>query len=89
MDLESRRRWEEYTVSKERMFERTSILEAPWWVVEGVDKKRARLNCISHFLDQIPYRRIERQPVDLPPRRRNEEYERKPIPTESFVPKVY
>ena len=55
MDLESRRRWEEYTKAKEAMLERTHIPEAPWWVVEAVDKKKARLNCIHHLLSQIPY----------------------------------
>jgi hypothetical protein len=50
MDLESRRRWEEYTKAKEVMLERTHIAEAPWWVVQAVDKKRARLNCIHHLL---------------------------------------
>ena len=55
MDLESRRRWEDYTKAKEIMMARSHIPEAPWWVVEGDDKKRARLNCISHLLSQIPY----------------------------------
>jgi polyphosphate kinase len=55
MDLESRRRWEHYTYAKEDMFQRTHIPEARWWVIEGVDKKRARLNCIHHLLQQIPY----------------------------------
>ena len=55
MDMESRRRWEQYTKAKEIMLERTHIPEAPWWIVEAVDKKKARLNCIHHFLSQIPY----------------------------------
>ena len=54
MDLESRARWERYTVAKETMLERTHIREAPWWVVEANDKKAARLNCIHHLLGQIP-----------------------------------
>ena len=89
MDLESRRRWEEYTVAKEYMFERTSIPEAPWWVVEGDEKKRARLNCMHHLLEQIPYKKVEREQVELPPRIRNDDYERQPIPEDSIVPKVY
>ncbi|MCO8122190.1 polyphosphate kinase 2 [Stieleria sp. TO1_6] len=89
MDLESRRRWEEYTVAKERMFERTNIPEAPWWVVEGVEKKRARLNCINHLLNQIPYKPVEHDPIELPPRQRSEEYQRKTLPKEVFVPNVY
>src|SRR5574343_1644659 len=60
MDLESRRRWEDYTRAKEVMLERTHIPEAPWWVVQAVDKKRARLNCISHLLSQFNYEEIER-----------------------------
>ena len=60
MDLEIRRRWEDYTKAKEAMLERTHIAEAPWWVVQAVDKKRARLNCIHHLLSQMPYREIER-----------------------------
>src|SRR5512135_2453338 len=58
MDLQSRVRWEQYTKAKEAMFERTHIPEAPWWIVEAVDKKRARLNCIHHLLSQIPYREL-------------------------------
>ena len=57
MDVQSRRRWEQYTKAKEEMLERTHIPEAPWWVVEAVDKKRARLNCIAHLLEQMPYQR--------------------------------
>ena len=66
MDLESRRRWEEYTKAKEVMLERTHIPEAPWWVVQAVDKKKARLNCIHHLLSQMPYHEIERPPITLP-----------------------
>src|ERR671922_86844 len=68
MDLQSRARWEQYTKAKEAMLERTHIPEAPWWIVEAVDKKRARLNCISHLLSQVPYREVKRDPVVLPPR---------------------
>src|SRR5579863_7175286 len=66
MDLESRRRWEAYTKAKEAMLERTHIPEAPWWVVEAVDKKRARLNCMHHLLTQIPYRDVTHKSVVLP-----------------------
>ena len=89
MDVESRRRWEQYTKAKEAMLERTHIPEAPWWIVEAVDKKRARLNCISHLLSQIPYQEVARQPVVLPPRVRNPEYIRGPIPEEMYVPERY
>ena len=78
-----------YTKAKEAMLERTHIPEAPWWVVEAVDKKKARLNCIAHLLDQIPYQEIKREPVVLPPRVRNPEYSRGPIPPEMYVPSRY
>ncbi len=89
MDVESRRRWEDYTRAKEEMLERSHIPEAPWWVVEAVDKKRARLNCINHILTQIPYGEVERAPVVLPDRVRHEDYERHPIPREMHVPDLY
>ena len=89
MDLESRRRWEAYTKAKEAMLERTHIEEAPWWVVEAVDKKRARLNCIAHLLAQLPYEDISQPEVVLPARVHNPDYFRTPVPTEMYVPKVY
>jgi polyphosphate kinase 2 len=89
MDLESRRRWEEYTKAKEVMLERSHIPEAPWWVVQAVDKKKARLNCIQHLLNQMPYVEIERPLVELPEREHHEEYTRQPVPAEMYVPEVY
>ena len=89
MDLESRRRWELYTKAKEAMLERTHIPEARWWVVEAVDKKRARLNCIQHLLSQIPYEEIPRDPVVLPERVHNPEYIRAPVPADMYVPSIY
>ena len=89
MDMESRRRWEQYTKAKEVMMARTHIPEAPWWNVEAVDKKRARLNCIHHLLSQIPYQDIERETVELPPREYNPDYAREPIAPELFVPAIY
>jgi polyphosphate kinase 2 len=89
MDLESRRRWEMYTKAKEQMLERTHIPEAPWWVVEAVDKKRARLNCIHHLLSQIPHNEIAHEPVILPQREHKPDYHRTPIPPEMYVPAVY
>src|SRR6516162_2294256 len=80
MDVESRSRWEEYTKAKEEMLERTHIPESPWWIVEAVDKKRARLNCISHLLSQIPYKEVHHEHVVLPDRIRNPDYHRGPIP---------
>jgi len=89
MDLESRRRWERYTKAKETMLERTHIPEAKWWVVEAVDKKRARLNCISHLLTLIPYQEVPHAPVVLPQRIHNPDYLRGPVPKEMYVPAVY
>ena len=89
MDLESRRRWEEYTRAKEVMLERTHIPEAPWWVVQGVDKKKARLNCIHHLLQQMPYEEVEHPAIQLPEREYHEDYVRRPVPPEIIVPEVY
>lgn len=89
MDLESRRRWEDYTKAKEEMLERTHIPEAPWWVVPADDKKKARLNCLSHFLDQIPYEEIPQEDVELPPRKHQPDYIRHPVPDDMIVPQVY
>ena len=89
MDLESRRRWEEYTKAKETMLERTHIPEAPWWVVQAVDKKKARLNCIAHLLEQLPYHEVTHPPIDLPARVRNPDYLRQPVPADMYVPERY
>ncbi|MGD9585747.1 MAG: polyphosphate kinase 2 [Brachymonas sp.] len=89
MDLESRRRWEDYTRAKEDMFERTHIPEAPWWVVQADDKKKARLNCIEHLLSQIPYYEIDRPEIVLPERVHHLDYERHPVPPEMMVPEKY
>jgi polyphosphate kinase 2 (PPK2 family) len=89
MDLESRRRWELYTKAKEDMIERTDISEARWWVVEGVDKKRARLNCIHHLLQQVPYQEVPHAPIALPEREHKSDYTRHPAPADLYVPPVY
>lgn len=89
MDLESRRRWEEYTRAKEIMFERTHIPEAPWWVVQADNKKKARLNCIHHLLSQVPYQEVPHPTIVLPERERREDYARRPVPQEIFVPEIY
>ena len=89
MDLESRRRWEEYTKAKEIMLERTHITEAPWWVVQAVDKKRARLNCIDHLLKQMPYQETEHPAIVLPDRVRHDDYVRNPVSQDIMVPEVY
>jgi polyphosphate kinase 2 len=89
MDLESRRRWELYTQAKEVMLERTHIPESPWWVVQADDKKKARLNCIHHLLQQMPYGEVERPTITLPERVRHEGYRRHQVPGEIHVPQVY
>ena len=89
MDLEARRRWEDYTKAKETMLERSHISEARWWVVQAVDKKRARLNCIDHLLKQFPYGEVQKPPIVLPERERHEDYARQPVPQEIIVPEVY
>ena len=89
MDLQSRVRWEQYTKVKEEMFARTNIEEAPWFIVEGNDKKRARLNCIHHLLQQVPYEDVPHEPITLPDRVFNPDYERAVLPQELYVPKVF
>lgn len=89
MDLESRVRWEAYTKAKEIMIERTHIKESPWWIVNADDKKRARLNCISHLLKQFPYTEVIRPTVSLPSRVHNPDYTREPIPDTMYIPNEY
>jgi polyphosphate kinase 2 len=89
MDLDARRHWEAYTKAKETMLERTNIPEAPWWVVAANDKKKARLNCISHLLSQISYQEIEHPEITLPARVHNPDYLRGPVPRELYVPEIY
>jgi polyphosphate kinase 2 len=89
MDLQSRVRWEQYTKAKEEMFHRTSIPEAPWYIVEGNDKKRARLNCISHLLSLLPYEPVPHEEVTLPERVFNPDYERAVLPPDLYVPQRF
>ena len=89
MDLEDRRRWVEYSKAKDRMFDYTDIKQAPWYVVNADDKKRMRLNCITHILSQIPYEDITPPPIELPPREENKDYIRPPITEQTFVPEIY
>jgi polyphosphate kinase len=89
MDLQSRVRWEQYTKAKEEMFERTNIPEAPWFIVEANDKKRARLNCIAHLLSIIPYEEAPHDLISLPDRVFDPNYERRTLPAELHVPERY
>jgi polyphosphate kinase len=89
MDLQSRVRWEQYTKAKEDMFERTNIPEAPWYIVPGNDKKRARLNAIHHLLSLVPYHEVPNEPITLPDRVFDPNYDRRTLPDELYVPSVY
>ncbi len=90
MDLEGRDRWEEYSRAKDEMFKFTDTKESPWWVVDGDDKKRARLNCISHLLTQIPYDDVMPPEFELPPRKpASKGYVRVPIDSQTFVPQRF
>jgi len=89
MDLESRARWVEYSIAKDIMFSHTDTKQAPWYVVQADQKKRARLNCISHLLSLIPYEDLTPEPIELPERRETKGYVRPPISDQNFVPEVF
>ena len=89
MDLESRRRWVEYSKAKDEMFAYTDIKQAPWYVVNADHKKQARLNCIQHLLGMIPYQDLTPAPVKLPRRQTRTNYVRPPLADQTFVPEVY
>ena len=89
MDLESRSRWVAYSMAKDEMFSYTDIKQAPWYVVNGDDKRKARLNCISHLLSVIPYKDVGYKKIKLPSRSSGEGYVRPPIEDQTFVPEVY
>ncbi|CAN5449831.1 polyphosphate kinase 2 [soil metagenome] len=89
MDLESRDKWVEYSKAKDEMFSYCDIPEAPWYTVESDDKRRARVNCISHILDSIDYEDITPPPLELPPRRPKEEYQRPPRSEHHVVPERF
>ena len=89
MDLESWNRWLDYSKAKDRMMEYTDIKQCPWYVVPSDDKKRARLNCISHILTMIPYQDILPEPIELPDREDQSGYVRPPFEEQTFVPQIY
>jgi polyphosphate kinase 2 len=89
MDVYSRSRWTEYSRAKDIMMEHTSIPECPWWVVDGDDKKRARLNTISHLLSLVPFEAVDYSRIDLPPIVRDEGYQRPPIEHLNWIPLVW
>jgi polyphosphate kinase 2 len=86
MDLKSREMWVEYSRAKDSMFHYTDTKQSPWWVVEADDKRRARLNCISHLLEQVSYGDLTPEPIKLPPRRDDLGYVRPPMTDQTFVP---
>ena len=89
IDLESRRRWVEYSKAKDVMFAHTDIKQAPWYVVNADDKKHARLNCISHLLSLFPYEDVTPKDIKLPPRQSKVGYVRPPISDQTFIPERY
>lgn len=89
MDVESRKRWVEYSKAKDEMFAHTDIKQAPWWVIRADDKRRARLNCISHLLSLVSYEDLTPPPIKLEPRREDNSYIRPPIVDQNFVPEIY
>jgi polyphosphate kinase 2 len=89
MDLEARSRWVDYSRAKDVMFAHTDTDMSPWWVVQADDKRRARLNTITHLLTSIPYEYEAPAPMALPPRQSDEGYERPPLETQRFVPEVF
>lgn len=89
MDLKSREKWVEYSRAKDEMFRHTDIKQAPWWVVKADDKRRARLNCISHLLSVVDYEDLTPPPIELPPRKDDGGYVRPPMDEQTFVPEVY
>jgi polyphosphate kinase 2 len=89
MDVESRKRWVEYSKAKDDMFAYTDTKICPWFVVEADDKKRARLNCIVHLLSQVPYQNVELKTITLPPREKHKGYVRPPMTEQTFIPEVY
>jgi polyphosphate kinase 2 len=88
MDLQARARWVDYAEAKDRMFAHTDTEDAPWYVVHADDKRTARLNLIAHLLDQVPYRKVKRQRITLPPRQERP-YVRPPVDSQTFVPERY
>lgn len=89
MDLEARARWVEYSKAKDDMFGATDTTRSPWHVVEADDKRRARLNCITHFLSMVPYEDLTPEPIKLPPRQKAIDYVRPPMSMQSFVPSKF
>jgi hypothetical protein len=89
MDVESRAKWVDYSKAKDVMFAHTDIKQAPWYVVNADDKRRARLNCINHLLSLIPFEDIPPEPIVLPRRQKEVGYVRPPLEDQNFIPEVF
>ncbi|HOJ17237.1 MAG: polyphosphate kinase 2 [Ignavibacteriales bacterium] len=89
MDLESRSKWEQYSMAKDEMFKYTDIKQAPWYVVNADDKERARLNVITHLLSRVPHEEIKYPELELPPRKESTGYVRPPYEDQTFIPEIY
>jgi polyphosphate kinase len=89
MDIESRDKWVEYSMAKDKMFSYTDTKQSPWYVVHADDKKRARLNCIDHLLSIIPYEDLTPKPLKLPPLKHDLAYVRPPVTEQTFIPEKY
>jgi polyphosphate kinase 2 len=89
MDVESRDKWIEYSMAKDKMFSFTDTKQSPWYVVRADDKRRARLNTIDHFLTLIPYKDLTPKPFKLPPLKHDVAYVRPPMTDQTFVPEKY
>lgn len=89
MDLESREKWLEFSKAKDAMFAHTDTKQVPWYVVNADNKKKARLNCLSHILSQIPYKKMDMEDIELPPLPQYEAYVRPPMTYQTFIPEIY
>jgi len=89
MDMAARTKWVEYSKAKDEMFSYTDTKQSPWFVVEADDKRRARLNCISHLLSMITYKNVPREKIILPPLEKDKSYVRPPMSEQTFVPERY
>lgn len=90
MDLPSREKWYEYSKARDAMMEATDTKESPWFILRSDDKKRARLNCISHLLGRIPYKKLDRPKIKLAKRSKKHEYDdQAPLKHRSFVPEKF
>ena len=89
MDLESRAKWLEYSKAKDDMFAHTDTKQSPWFVVNGDNKEKARLNCIHHILSNVPWEPMKYEAIVLPKLPQHQSYVRPPMDYQEFVPEIY